>query len=119
MTPVYPKYITKARQAKIAGLGLYQAEVAAVIVRFGREICSETEEGQAEYRARVLRMLTRQGSLCCICGLFCSEEEATFEHGDLRGMGGGRRNDSEFAPGNGAAHGRCNTQKGSVRGGER
>lgn len=93
-----------------------QREVPAVkVFRSGREVCSDTPEGRFEYRRRVEFMVERQENLCCICGEYMHLIDATFEHGDLRGMGGGRRNDSEFAPGNGAAHGFCNGEKRSVR----
>jgi hypothetical protein len=46
-------------------------------------------------------------------------KDMTFEHTDLRGMGGGRRDDrivdAKGKPMNLAAHGWCNREKGSKR----
>jgi hypothetical protein len=80
--------------------------------------------GKTEYKRRVAFMVDRQKGICCICHdpyNRMSYEIASFEHGDLRGMGGGRRNDSVDAVNekgeyvNGAAHGFCNGMKGSKR----
>ena len=83
-------------------------------------ICADTESGKALYRLIVQFMWIRDGGKCCICGEPVELDEATFQHSDLRS--GGRRNDmpeywkitGEFVK-NGAAHGRCNGELGSVR----
>lgn len=86
----------------------------------GREVCNlKTVEGKRIYVNRIERMAERQCWLCCICGKPMTFGEMTFEHSDLRGMGGARRNDRIWTPNgrpiNGAAHGWCNARKGSVR----
>jgi len=46
------------------------------------------------------------------------QEEATFEHQDGRGHGGGHRDDRieiDGEPYNSAVHGMCNVKKGSIR----
>jgi hypothetical protein len=89
------------------------------VLRDGRQICRKTPEGRAQYRARTLEMWRRQKKKCCICGKTMTENEATFEHTTPRGMGGGSRDDritdDQGKPKNGAAHGRCNSEKGSRR----
>jgi hypothetical protein len=75
-------------------------------------------------------MWERQGRRCCLEGLVagCKGKlglaEASFEHQDGRGMGGGHRDDriekpdpdtGEMRPYNGVAHPWCNGRKGSVR----
>lgn len=63
-------------------------------------------------------MYERQGGLCSICNLPMRIDEATFEHQDGRGHGGGYRDDRICIDGkwfNSAAHGMCNVRKGSVR----
>ena len=82
----------------------------------GREVCAATPVGRREYRRRTSAMRERQGNLCCLCGLYLSEEEATFEH--QNGRGGGKRDDRIEVDGkwiNGAAHFWCNNEKGSKR----
>lgn len=86
----------------------------------GREICQQqTKAGADEYRLRRMLMRARQGNLCCLCGLWMSEEETSFEHQEGRGFGGGRRDDRIFLPDgsrlNGASHGVCNLARGSQR----
>lgn len=87
-----------------------------------REICQNTFAGKQEYAKRLADMIYRQGKICCICkkerdslGLWGTW---TFEHSDLRGMGGARRDDRteiDGKPVNGAAHFWCNAIKGSKR----
>ena len=95
----------------------------------GREICyvvgtvAQSLKGRAEYRKRVSAMWERQKGVCCLYGwLDCcpgelSFSEATFEHEN--GRSGGRRDDRISLPNgdwiNGAAHGLCNSAKGSRR----
>lgn len=91
----------------------------------GREVCQNNAAGKREYSARVRAMVQRQGYKCCLsevipdCPVSLSVLEATFEHTDLRGLGGATRDDrivDEFGNEmNGAAHWICNSQKGSRR----
>jgi hypothetical protein len=70
-------------------------------------------------------MAFRQDFICCICKdpqKRMKPDEATFEHEDLRGLGGSRRDDriekvvnGQLICINGAAHGWCNAKKGSRR----
>jgi hypothetical protein len=65
-------------------------------------------------------MWLRQQRRCGLCGeLLLVLANATFEHEDLRGMGGSRRDDRIVMPDgtmiNLAAHGLCNGIKGSRR----
>lgn len=90
----------------------------------GREVCQNTKKGWQEYKTRVTRMVVRQDCLCCLCSKYFDLEglkgvtRATFEHTDLRGMGGAKRDDRieiDGKPINGAAHLQCNSAKGSKR----
>jgi hypothetical protein len=95
---------------------------AISVRRDGREVC---EHNGIEYKMRIIAMVKRQRGLCCLyghsphCPGHISEAEATFEHEDGRGMGGGRRDDRIVLPDgrwiNGAAHALCNQWKGSRR----
>lgn len=82
-----------------------------------REICQQqTKAGADEYRLRRMLMRARQNNLCCLCGLWMSEEECSFEHEN--GRGGGKREDRILIDGkrvNGASHCRCNMERGSRR----
>ena len=93
--------------------------VAVRVYRDGREVCNlQTKAGRSEYRFRIEQMLLRKKHLCCLCHKPLRLEEATFEHQDGRGMGGGHRDDRievDGKPINGAAHGWCNSAKGSRR----
>lgn len=85
-----------------------------------REVCNlKSAEGRRIYARRVVEMAKRQSWNCCICHKPMQWWEPTFEHSDLRGLGGGRRDDRIRAangrPMNGAAHGLCNSLKGSRR----
>lgn len=85
----------------------------------GRQVCDlTTAEGKREYKRRTEVMWERQNALCSICQLPMRLEEATFEHQDGRGHGGGHRDDRieiDGKPHNSVAHGFCNVEKGSVR----
>lgn len=85
----------------------------------GRECCNMmTAAGKREYRRRTLEMRERQDNRCCLCHQWMSVQDATFEHQDGRGHGGGHRDDRIVKDGrwiNGAAHGWCNSLKGSKR----
>lgn len=96
------------------------------VTRDGREICNRNSGlGRIEYKVRIIAMVRRQKGFCCLDGIapMCpgrlSEAEATFEHEDGRGMGGGKRDDRIVLPNgqwqNGAAHNACNSWKGSRR----
>ena len=59
-----------------------------------REICSSSPAGRAEYqRRRELRWDMDRG-ICCLCGQFVPLNQATVEHPNGRGSGGGNRDDS-------------------------
>jgi len=86
----------------------------------GRQVCLPNAAGRRLYRARTLEMASRQNFICPKCSQRMTPEigfvnSATFEHGDLRGMGGARRNDDPNAPGNCAMCAKCNYAKGSRR----
>lgn len=90
--------------------------------RDGREVCLKNSAGREEYNRRIAEMSARQRDLCCLCGLYMSPDDRTFEHFLGRGSGGGHRDDriwtrgDELAePMNGVAHGWCNMKKGSKR----
>ena len=89
------------------------------VYRDGREICDRrTDLGAYEYRHRVVIMFFRQGQKCGICKKRMELFDATFEHQDGRGMGGGHRDDriiKDGKPYNFAAHSWCNNLKGSKR----
>jgi len=93
--------------------------VAVRVYQDGREVCNlQTKAGRSEYAFRIWQMLLRQTHRCCLCGKWLRSEEATFEHQDGRGMGGGHRDDRievDGKPINGAAHFWCNSAKGSRR----
>ena len=93
-----------------------------------------TTAGRAEYFRRIRVMWERQGgqnaAMCCLYGKVegcpgrLAWKDATFEHEDGRGHGGGHRDDriekpdpktGEMKPYNGAAHNLCNIRKGSRR----
>jgi len=91
-----------------------------IIRRGDREICNtSTVEGLALYRGRVEEMLTRQGFICCVGMEPLALADATFEHEQGRGMGGGHRDDrthdSDGNPINGASCLFHNSQRGSRR----
>ena len=87
----------------------------------GREVCSNTTAGKAEYARRRQAMVELQGGACAIChhpfgeGAF----RATYDHAVPRGHGGGFRDDRiDFPngdPRNAAVHEVCNGLKGSRR----
>ena len=95
----------------------------------GREICSSTSAGKAEYRTRTIEMQNRQNNRCALCGFsFHSNDVVTFDHEHGRGMGGGKRDDrilieihmevdgfdiTAIKRQNAAVHYRCNAEKGS------
>jgi hypothetical protein len=84
----------------------------------GREVCNKNAAGRREYRHRVQVMHERQGGLCAICWRPLRLEQATFDHENGRGMGGGKRDDRIVVDGqlqNAAVHGLCNSNRGSSR----
>lgn len=101
----------------------------------GREKCNLlTKEGRDIYMARIREMVERQGHRCCLEGLVkdcpggLNLADATFDHDEGRGMGGGHVDDRIWIvikdkedkiigkkKINGAAHSWCNSLKGSVR----
>ena len=77
-----------------------------------REICSSAPAGRAEYqRRRELRWDMDRG-ICCLCGQFVPLNQATVEHPNGRGMGGGKRDDSVEAIR--VSHWLGNNAKGSI-----
>jgi len=101
------------------------------VMKDGREVCNLlTKAGKDEYLSRIRQMWERQGKQCCLkdkvegCPGRLTIADATFEHQDGRGNGGGHRDDrilrpdpktGEMKPYNGAAHWVCNGKKGSTR----
>jgi hypothetical protein len=86
--------------------------------RDGREVCNDTAAGKRDYTGRTVEMWERQDGKCAICGHWIELRYATFDHEEPRGMGGGSRDDRTVVNGewhNAAAHGICNTRKGSKR----
>lgn len=95
-------------------------EVPAVkVFRSGREVCSKTPEGRAEYLKRLDAMVERQSGVCG-CGCNQGLYDPTFDHENGRGHGGGKRDDRIILPDgtiqNRALNGVCNVKKASVRG---
>ena len=98
---------------------------AVRIMKDGREICRlNIKAGMDEYVRRKRVMWERQDKRCCLEGLVpcCPGRlnwgEATFEHSDGRGHGGGHRDDRievDGKPQNGVSHPQCNIAKSSVR----
>lgn len=78
----------------------------------GREVCSSSQAGRAEYRRRREYLWDLHRGLCCLCGLFVPLELCTFEHFNGRGMNGSKRDDR--VEGNGIAHLSGNAAKGSI-----
>lgn len=89
----------------------------------GREVCTKSERGREEYRYRIIQMVMRQHGRCKWCNQALMIHDATFDHEQGRGMGGGRRDDRLIDKDgheiNAAIHMRCNIEKGSRRGYER
>jgi hypothetical protein len=90
----------------------------------GREICNRhSVMGRTEYRSRVNAMWQRQDGMCGLrlsprCPGAITIHQATFEHVDGRGHGGGHRDDrieKDGKPYNCAACIWCNSEKGSRR----
>lgn len=105
-------------------------KLAVRVFRDEREVCDlTTKAGRDEYMGRVRQMWERQGKRCCLEGLvkdcpgYLRLAEATFDHDEGRGHGGGHRDDRIEIPDgkggmkeiNGAAHAWCNSKKGSCR----
>jgi hypothetical protein len=125
----HPKYVPKAKRERRAAKKIGQAERPQPAVKVykisGREVCSKTPEGKAEYALRLDLMCIRQDWLCgCGCGLYMTQvpdrfNTATFDHEDGRGSGGGHRDDrivKDGKPYNRALRYICNGNKGSKRG---
>lgn len=102
------------------------------IFKDGREVCDLlTKAGRDEYFRRIRAMWERQGRRCSLEGMvkecpgYLSISEATFDHDEGRGHGGGHRDDRIEIPDakaeggmrkiNSACHPLCNSLKGSVR----
>lgn len=64
-----------------------------ITYRDGRQVCLDTAAGKREYRWRTELMWQRQGETCAIGNHFMRVEDATFDHEDGRGHGGGHRDD--------------------------
>lgn len=104
--------------------------VAVRIFADGREVCNLLiKAGKDLYMDRIRQMWERQDRRCCLevlvkdCPGYLRISEATFDHDEGRGHGGGHRDDRIEIPDgkggmkkiNGAAHPECNIAKGSVR----
>ena len=105
--------------------------VAVRVFADGREVCNLLcREGRDIYMGRIETMRLRQNKRCCLYGHVegcpgqLNKADATFEHQDGRGHGGGHRDDrieipdpktGKMKPINGAAHAWCNSRKGSQR----
>jgi hypothetical protein len=102
-----------------------KAPEAVRVMKDGREVCNlTTKAGRDEYARRKRVMWERQGKKCSIQGPKCtgikhlSISEATFEHDEGRGHGGGHRDDRievDGKPLNSVACPWCNSMKGSIR----
>lgn len=103
--PLYPK----PKDLPRVKLGPYKTHLD------GREVCYNTAAGKREYRLRTIKMVNRQKGICPKCCKSMSLLDFSFQHGDTRGMGGGRRDDRINSPGNCAMHVRCNGELGSRR----
>jgi hypothetical protein len=84
-----------------------------------REVCQDSAAGRVEYSRRLNVMIRRQNWICCLCPDSMNSYNATFEHRNPRGMAAARRDDriedENGNPMNGAAHWKCNGEKGSKR----
>lgn len=93
------------------------AKPCVKVYRDGREVCSSTPAGRAEYRSRLIWMAERQDWNCALCGKPMLGVDATFDHETPRRMGGGSRDDRIYKPdgtrNNAAVHGVCNYRRGS------
>ena len=100
------------RRTRINPVSAKRRSKGAVRIVGGREICSTSPAGRAEYqRRRELRWDLDRG-ICCLCGCFVPLDQATIEHPNGRGMGGSKRDDSVQAIR--IAHWFGNNAKGSV-----
>ena len=96
----------------------FKAEPEAVKTYGLRQVCQGNAAGKREYKARTTEMWLRQEGICPICGKWMDQNEATPDHQEGRGHGGGFRDDRTIVDGewhNAAVHGSCNTEKGSKR----
>lgn len=48
-----------------------------------------------DYTAHKMKVWESQGRMCASCGLYVSFSQAEFDHHAGRGMGGGKRNDTD------------------------
>lgn len=82
----------------------------------GKEICSNTPKGRAEYRNRTLAMAERQGWVCRWCEKPMRLGDVSFEHDNGRTKGNqDDRIEVGGVPQNAATHGGCNCERGSSR----
>lgn len=82
----------------------------------GKQICSNTPKGRAEYRNRTLAMAERQGWICRWCAKPMFEGDVTFDHDNGRTKGNqDDRIEVDGVPHNAAVHGSCNCERGSSR----
>jgi len=79
----------------------------------GREVCRTTPAGRVVYYERKRMAWEAQGRRCAICDRPISLRQATVDHKEPRGMGGGRRDDRQENIQ--AACWGCNGVKGSRR----
>lgn len=63
----------------------------------GREVCGSSTAGREEYRKLRELCWDRDRGICCLCCRFVSLDQATLEHLNGRGLGGGKRDDRPSA----------------------
>ena len=104
-----PKYIPALPKPK----DMKGDKPAVIIYADGREKCTRTKAGMAEYRKRREAAWVRDRGICHLCKQPVSLKECTADHVVPRGMGGSTRDDRirNMKP----AHMRCNIERGSKR----
>ena len=89
---------------------------AVKVFRDGREKCNLLcKAGRDEYERRKRKSWEDQKGICAICHLRLNWADTTADHKNIRGMGGGSRDDRQANLA--AVHWVCNTQRGSKRAG--
>jgi 5-methylcytosine-specific restriction endonuclease McrA len=85
---------------------------AVRVMKDGREICDQlTKAGRDEYTRRKRWAWEDQKHICAICHKPLTWADTTADHIQPRGMGGGRRDDSQKNLA--AVHWKCNAERGS------
>jgi 5-methylcytosine-specific restriction endonuclease McrA len=89
---------------------------AVRVFRDGREVCNQlTKAGRDEYIRRKREAWEDQKGICAICHLRLNWADTTADHIKTRGMGGGKRDDSQKNLA--AVHWKCNVERGSKQSG--